>query len=576
MANIPFVDLVNRARDWADSDPEPGTARQIRQWIDASDEQALRECFDLPLEFGTAGIRGVVGPGPGRMNLSVVRRVTRALAEYLGQNCGESSKVVLGCDARLDSDRFVRETAAVLQAAGCSVLQFREPVPTPMVAFAALQERAAAGIVVTASHNPPEYNGYKVYGENAIQIVSPVDSLIADRMQGLPAARDIGTTYDDLDSPNKLTVLGAECLAQYQQSVLMSRPDYIQFPLRIAYTPLHGVGWGPLRDLFRKAGHVDLQPVPAQVKPDGRFPTVKFPNPEEPDTLALGIRIAEEIRAHILLANDPDADRLAVALPDDGGKWHVLSGNQLGIIMMDYLLGRAQKASVARQPLVVTTLVSTPMADAVAAAYGARIERTLTGFKWLWTAALEILKDESVSLILAWEEALGYSTHGAVRDKDGIAAALLAADWAAACHASGTLPWNRLGQLHRQYGAWASRQVNVHRPGTRGANELKLAFERFSSSPPNDIDGVRIVDAEDYRTNCTQRPPWRGGSDLLILRLADHSRLVVRPSGTEPKLKLYIDVPAEVKANVDPFLVIQGASERADQMGRWLINWLRF
>lgn len=277
MTNTPLAHLFNRARDWADSDPEPETAREIRQWIDASDEEALRACFDLPLEFGTAGIRGVVGPGPGRMNLAVVRRVTRSLAEHLEQCHGSGSTVVLGCDARLDSAKFVRETAAVLRAAGCAVLQFELPVPTPIVAFAALQRQAAAGIVVTASHNPPEYNGYKVYGDNAIQIVSPVDARIADRMKWLPPARDISTAYDVLNSRNDCSVLGEDCLAQYQQSVLTSRPDYVQFPLRIAYTPLHGVGWVPLRDLFRAAGHTDLQPVPAQVEPDGRFPTVKFP-----------------------------------------------------------------------------------------------------------------------------------------------------------------------------------------------------------------------------------------------------------------------------------------------------------
>jgi phosphomannomutase len=214
------------------------------------------------------------------------------------------------------------------------------------------------------------------------------------------------------------------------------------------------------------------------------------------------------------------------------------------------------------------------MADALATAHGARIERTLTGFKWLWTAALEILGDQSLSFLLAWEEALGYSTHESVRDKDGVAAALIAADWVAACHAAGIAPWNRLGELYREHGAWASRQVNIHKPGTRGAVDIKTAFERLSSNPPSDIAGAKIVRLEDFRQNAEQRPRWRGYSELVILHLTDQARLLARPSGTEPKLKFYIDVPAEVSAGQDPFVVLEAANVRAEQMGKWLANWL--
>ena len=310
------------------------------------------------------------------------------------------------------------------------------------------------------------------------------------------------------------------------------------------------------------------------MKPDGRFPTVKFPNPEEPGTLAQGLGLAQSIGAQLLLANDPDADRLAMALPDGKGIWHALSGNQLGIVLMDYLLGRAKQSAQVRRPLIVSTVVSTPMADALAIARGARLERTLTGFKWLWTASLEILKDQSLGFLIAWEEALGYSTHESVRDKDGVAAALIAADWAAACHAAGNLPWDRLGQLYREHGAWASRQVNIQRPGARGAVEIKGAFERISKSPPSDVNGVKLTHVEDFRDNCERRPPWRGYSELVILHLADQSRLLARPSGTEPKLKLYIDVPAEVTGGSDPFTVLEAANVRAERMGRWLVNWL--
>ncbi len=569
MTDAASAKLLQSARSWVDADPDGETARQMSDWIEPLNESALRDCFEPPLQFGTAGIRGVVGPGPARMNLAVVRRVTRALAEHLEQTRGPGSKVVVGCDARLDSPRFTAETAAVLAAAGCDVLKFDGPVATPVVAYACLKEQAAAGIVVTASHNPPQYNGYKVYGDRGIQIVSPVDLQIAARIEQLPAANAIAANFDDSRHSRPL---GSKCLLDYHHSVLQSRPKPTQYPLRIAYTPLHGVGWHPIRELFRLAGHGDVQPVPSQVKPDGRFPTVNFPNPEEPSTLDLGMRLAEAIRADILLANDPDADRLAMALPDEKGRWHALTGNQLGIVLMDYMLEQARQSPTSGRALCVSTIVSTPMADAVAAAYGARFERTLTGFKWLWTAALELLSNEPLQFAIAWEEALGYSTHSDVRDKDGIAAALIGADWAAACNASGELPWNRLGRLYRNHGVWASRQINALRPG--GTMALREAFERLANNPPKEIDGHRIVDVEDYRKGGENRPLWRRYSELIILSLAGGPRLLVRPSGTEPKLKLYVDVPAEVSAKEDPFSVVHDAEERAERLGRRLLGWL--
>lgn len=574
MVTPSLAELLNQARAWAESDPEPETARQLRDWIDAANEQSLRECFDLPLEFGTAGIRGVVGPGPGQMNLAVIRRVTKAFADHLAENGPADKPVVVAGDARLDSARFVAETTAVLLAAGRSVLQFIEPVPTPTLAFAVLEYQAAAGIMVTASHNPPEYNGYKVYGHNAIQIVNPVDTQVAERMKSLPPARDIRVMRVAQSVPSNCEVIGAECIERYEASVLKSRPKPLEYPLRIAYTPLHGVGWAPVQSLFRKAGYGDLQPVPTQVKPDGQFPTVNFPNPEEPGTLNQGIRFATDIGAQLLLANDPDADRLAMALPDDLGQWHALTGNQLGIVLMDYLLDRARQSTSVFRPLVITTLVSTPMADVLARAFNARIERTLTGFKWLWTATLELLKDKELFLTMAWEEALGYSTHPAVRDKDGVAAALVAADWAAACHAAGVLPWARLGQLYRQHGAWASRQHNVYKPGASGVKEIREALQRLSHQPPSEVDGLRVVEFEDYRNNLTLRPIWRGNSELFILQLADQSRVLVRPSGTEPKLKVYVDVSAEIASSADPFEVLQTADGRADRIGRQLVKWM--
>jgi len=564
--------LFEKAREWAAADPDPQTSASLEAWVRGADEREVRCSFEPPMEFGTAGLRGIVGPGPARMNQAVIRRVSRALADQVQESCGPRCKVVVGCDARLDSNRFCREAAGVLAAAGCSVITFDEPVATPMVAFVALREGAAAGVVVTASHNPPEYNGYKVFGGNAIQIVPPFDSQIAQRMARLPGANSIAVASLEPNGTQVHEILGDEWLSIYDEAVLSARPAHAHFPLRIAYTPLHGVGWRHARGLLRAAGYADLHPVPSQVVPDGHFPTVNFPNPEEPGTLKLGMHYAAEVQAHLLIANDPDADRLAMALPDETGHWHAISGNHLGVILTDYLLGCASSQSL--QSLVVSTVVSTPMVDKVAAAYHARLERTLTGFKWLWTAALELLKDESLAFAIAWEEALGYSTHTGVRDKDGIAAALIAADWAASCLASGHLPYTRLGRLFREHGAWASRQVNIQKAGIEGLRELRARFERLSTQPPTSIAGVKVTDIEDYRIGAPDRPYWRGAADLAILHLSDGSRVLARPSGTEPKLKLYLDVPAEVRSGEDPFEVLRRAEVRAEEMGAFLLDWL--
>lgn len=563
--------LFEEAGRWAAADPDPETSSTLEAWVQNGDERAVRACFEPPMEFGTAGLRGVVGPGPARMNLAVIRRVSRALAEHVKHASGTSCSVVVGADARLDSGRFSRETAGVLLAAGCSVLRFEEPVATPLVAFAALRERADAGIVVTASHNPPEYNGYKVYGSNAIQIVPPLDSQIAERMNRLPAANAIAVEPLVSNGGND-QVLREECISQYEAAVLKARPTHVRYPVRIAYTPLHGVGWRHAKSLLHAAGYENLYAVPSQVEPDGHFPTVNFPNPEEPGTLELGIEFAAETRANILVANDPDADRLAIALPDEAGLWHAISGNQLGLILTDYLLEHA--SSSGKRPLVVSTVVSTPMLDKLAAAHKARLERTLTGFKWLWTAALSLLNDESLAFAIAWEEALGYSTHTNVRDKDGIAAALIAADWAAACLASGELPYHKLGRLYREHGAWASRQINIVKTGMEGVRQLHDAFERITNSPPSSVLDLSVIDLEDFRVGAESRPFWRAAADLAVIHLADGSRVLVRPSGTEPKLKIYLDVPAEVGSGQTPFHALAGAEQRADRIGRYILDWL--
>lgn len=562
--------LVEMARAWVSADPESATAAQLAAWIDSRDINALRECFEAPMQFGTAGLRGTVGPGPAHMNLAMIRRATRGLAEYLARKVGGVRTVIIGHDARIDSPRFAREAIATASAAGCEVIEFEGNAPTPLVAFNALRHGAAAGVVVTASHNPPEYNGYKVYSDLGIQIVSPADTLIAEQMHRLTAASEI-----PVDFKASTRVLSQDAFEQYAQAVLNERPAHDNAAVRVAYTPLHGVGWQAFELVMRLAGHADLHAVPSQVRPDGHFPTVRFPNPEEPGTLDLGMQYASSIGAHLLIANDPDADRLALSLPDEHGQWHALSGNQIGIILMDYLLGKASgtgHAHSAQQPFAVTTVVSTPMADAIAASYRAHLERTLTGFKWLWTASLELSQNPGRRFAIAWEEAMGYSTHSSVRDKDGIAAGLIAADWVAECRASAILPYRRLGELYRRHGAWGGRQLNVHCHGADGAAVMHQSLCRLAEDGPKHLDGIDVASIEDFREGAAGRSKWQGANELFAVRMKDGARIMVRPSGTEPKLKLYVDVPDEVLPHHDPFVRVDLASARAERLGRALIE----
>ncbi len=559
------MDPMERARAWACGDPDPEDRKALEELIRRRDERALAAAFEPTLEFGTAGIRGIVGPGPARFNRAVVRRVTRAVADhYAGVLAVGRRLVVVGFDARRDSQRFAREAVGVFAAAGFEVAVFPRPIPTPLVAFAAREFGAAAAVAITASHNPAEYNGYKLYGPDAIQIIPPVDSEIAERMQRLGPAVDIpcdplACAFD----PQRVTVLGEKMEQRYLAAALAHRPPGKgPAPIRIAYTPLHGVGGEWVQRLLRSAGYPEIFVESSQATPDGEFPTVSFPNPEEPFVLGRGLALAEGVGADLLIANDPDADRLAAALPDAQGVWHVLTGNQLGVVMLDYLLSSRSPRSV--RPLVLSTLVSTPLSAAIAASYQARFEVTLTGFKWLWSAALELVHDASSDFCLAFEEALGYSTHPDVRDKDGIAAALVFCDWVSDCKRRDRLAFDQLGELYRRHGVWGSAARSVVRPGAEGLREIQGTLHRIRTQPPSSLGGCAVERVVDFQLDASRRPRWLGAAEVLLLELTSGRRAILRPSGTEPKLKLYADWVEQSPADGSPMRVFERATAQAE------------
>jgi|SRR6478735_5107486 len=535
-ASAATAELIESARAWAANDPDPLTRAELEELIAARNDVELAERMHGDLEFGTAGLRGVVGAGSARMNLAVVIRVTRAVADQLLGRVPDARTlpVVIGCDARLDSQRFADAAARVLLAAGIPVRRFFEPVPTPLVAYAVRAFAASAGIMITASHNPPEYNGYKLYWENGVQVIPPTDREIFARMCALGPANAIPLAELIRQEP-----IGEDIVQRYLAEVRSSLPRITgDRRLSIVYTALHGVGARLVERLFREAGYDGLSSVPEQREPDGHFPTVHFPNPEEPGALDLALALAEAKNADLVIANDPDVDRLAVAVPSASGRFRVLTGNQIGLLLADFALSHVGSGE---RPLVLSSIVSSPMLSSIARARGARHENVLTGFKWIWTAALA-LEARGYRYCFGYEEALGYSFGRTVRDKDGVSAALAFAELAAEARAAGKTVLERLHALYREHGLWLSAPHNVVLTGSGGAKRIAEAMQRLVVAPPTSLAGRAVTCVRDLHSPAPDAPSWRGPAQLVELELAGEGRVYVRPSGTEPKLKMYVDL----------------------------------
>ena len=536
-------ELRARAEAWLAGDPDPATRAELRALLDAEDTAELAERMLSDLEFGTAGLRGIVGAGCARMNLAVVMRVTRALADQLLSHAHDARArpVIVGCDARLDSRRFADAAVRVLVAAGIPVKRFLDPVPTPFVAYAVRAFAANAGVMITASHNPPEYNGYKLYWDNGVQVIPPTDAQIAARMAALGPAHAI-----PLGELARQELIAGDIEARYFAAIRAELPRVVaDRKLTIVYTPLHGVGASAVERLFSEAGYADFHTVPAQREPDGHFPTVPFPNPEEPGALDLALALAKAKNADLLIANDPDVDRLAIAVPTPSGRWLPLTGNQIGLLLADFALSHG---IAGERAVVVSSIVSSPMLESVARAYGARCERVLTGFKWICTAAVA-LEEESYRYAFGYEEALGYAFGRAVRDKDGISAALAFAELAAEARAAGKTVLERLYALYRRHGLWVSVQHSVVLKGASGAARILQSIQRVVDAKPSSLAGYAVSAVRDLRTPERGAPSWRGPALLVELALGDAGRVFVRPSGTEPKLKLYVDMRIPLEAD---------------------------
>ena len=516
-------ELIARAKAWLAEDPDAETRDELAKLIDAQDLPELTARFSGTLQFGTAGLRGELGAGPMRMNRSVVIRAAAGLAAYLKAKGRTDGLVVIGYDARHKSADFAQDTAAVMTGAGLRAAVLPRPLPTPVLAFAIRHLGAVAGVEVTASHNPPRDNGYKVYLGDGSQIVPPADAEIAAEIDAVRALADVPrptTGWETLDD----TVLNA----------YLARTDAVLAPgsprtARTVYTPMHGVGRDTLLAAFARAGFPAPIVVAEQADPDPDFPTVAFPNPEEPGAMDLAFAKARETNPDLIIANDPDADRCAAAVPVPGDGWRMLRGDEVGALLATHLVRRGAQGTFAE------SIVSSSLLGRIAEKANLPYEETLTGFKWI--ARVEGLR-------YGYEEALGYCVDpDGVRDKDGITAALLITELASELKSEGRTLLDLLDDIAVEHGLHATDQLSVR---VEDLSVIANAMGRLREQPPTRLAGLAITKAEDLTKGTETLPPTDGLRYTL-----DGARVIVRPSGTEPKLKCYLEVVLPVPAHAD-------------------------
>ncbi|MEZ8782880.1 phospho-sugar mutase [Vibrio splendidus] len=536
------------AMNWLARDPDPRTREELQHLIDEGMHDELEDRFTQRLEFGTAGLRGKVGCGPNRMNRLVIQETATGLGHYLIEHVANASirGVVVGYDGRLDSKQFAIDTASVLTALGIKVYLTSDVAATPIVAFGIEHFNAAAAVVVTASHNPPEYNGFKVYWENGAQIIPPHDA-------GIAAEIDIASTkpiplmsLSDAETQGKLVWLTEGYYQTYRAAINQS--PYVNNALEsanttITYTAMHGVGAKMAEDLLHDAGFHKVFSVAEQREPDGNFPTVNFPNPEEKGAMDLVVNLARSVDADIACANDPDADRFAVAVRTDDtartddASYKMLTGDQVGVLFAHYLLSKPHT----KNQLVGNSIVSSTLLEKVAQSHGATYFQTLTGFKWLANIGMQ-LENEQNEFLFAYEEALGYTIGTQVRDKDGLSAIVVFAQLVEELKSQGRTVWDLLAQISFEHGVHTNAQRSIALDPDSPSIGSKLR-----AAQPKAINGVAISVIEDLQsslrfviggnTEAINLP----SSDVLIYHLEDGTRIIVRPSGTEPKVKVYYE-----------------------------------
>ena len=522
----------------------------------ADDPKEVEDRFFGLLEFGTAGLRGVMGLGLRRMNVHVIRHATQAFAQViLAEGPAAAAQGVAICyDCRVHSQEFARAAAGVMAANGIPVRLFEAMRPTPELSFAVREYGCVAGLNVTASHNPPEYNGYKVYWSDGAQLPPQHAAAIAAQMEALDVFDDVRTMdYEQARAQGLITLLGRETDDKFLSHVLDQINDrqavaQVTDAFRMVYTPFHGTGYQQIPYVLEQLGIRYLHCVPEQMVIDGTFPTVKSPNPETPESFALAQKLAKEVDAQLILGSDPDADRVAIQVKDRKGDYVQISGNQTGVLLLDYLIGAKRRAgTLPENPVALKSLVTTQLAQVVAEANGVRCYNTFTGFKFMAEKKNQLEAAGQGHVIFSYEESIGYMIGDYVRDKDAVTAALLLTEMTAWYAARGMTLLDALQANYETYGYYGANTLNLVMPGLEGMGKMQAIMAALRQTPPDQIAGTTVCLQRDYQTG-TERDTATGettamelaGSNVLGYQLADGTTLVVRPSGTEPKIKVYV------------------------------------
>ena len=549
---------------WLDS-----PALSDAEWQELSaisgDDKEIESRFYAPLSFGTAGLRGMMGMGLHRMNVHVVRHATQAFAQVIRAE-GEvacQKGVVICFDCRENSETFAQEAARVMAGNGVHVRIFESLRPTPELSFAIRYYGAAAGINLTASHNPREYNGYKVYWSDGAQLPPQHAEEVARNMREIDIFNGItATDYDKAVAEGRIETIGAETDAAFLEKVMAQSIDNgpvlrMADRLQIVYTPFHGAGYRLVPEALRRLGVQKLVPVEAQMIPDGAFPTVASPNPEEPAGFAMAIALAKQTDSPLIIGTDPDSDRVGVVVRDKDGQYVVLSGNQVGVLLLDYIITAKQaRGELPADAIVLKSIVTTEMAREVCERAGVRMEDTFTGFKFMAERLGQLESQGEVHFLMAYEESIGYMIGDFVRDKDAVTASVLIAEMAAWHLENGRSLLDALDALYAQVGYFAERTVNLVMPGLDGLEKMRALMQNLREHPPAEIGGVQVLRMRDYLSG---RITVAGlghvgqtqiaGSDVLYFELSDGTSFIVRPSGTEPKIKVYVLARGESKAD---------------------------
>ena len=522
--------------DRAGEDPDLiAELREVQQ-----DEKAVSDRFYRHLAFGTGGLRGVLGAGTNRMNLYTVRRATQGLADYLNATDLPKS-VAIAHDSRIKGDLFAREAARVLAANGITAHLYPRLEPTPALSWAVRYLDCGAGVCVTASHNPAQYNGYKVYGADGCQITPEAAEKVLAAMEKTDCFDGVKLAdYDAAAAEGKIQIIPDECLDAFVDAVLALRPGNDVSKLKLVYTPLNGSGLECVKKLLAKMGVTELTVVPSQEKPDGRFPTCPYPNPEIREAMEEGLRLCGEVKPDLLIGTDPDCDRMGAAVPDGQGGYRLITGNEMGVLLLDYLCRtRIARNTMPPNPVAVTTIVSTDMATPVAQSYGVELRRTLTGFKYIGEQ-IGLLEEEGhpERYLFGFEESYGYLSGAHVRDKDAVNAVMLACECAAWYAGQGMTLLDAMNALYEKFGFYRNGLLSRAFEGQDGMAAMDALMKSLRAAPPAEIGGWKVNGMTDYLSGNTGLIP----SDVLEFRLEDAGKVIVRPSGTEPKLKLYLSV----------------------------------